>query len=299
MLNIKLAATIAATLLLTGVFAGNPITVRGDEDFIPSIEWRSIDGFGNNIDHPSWGSASILLLRLSEVAYDDGISIPAGQSRKSAREISNIVAAQDEFIPNDKKASDFIWQWGQFLDHDIDLTPGAHPAEPFDIPVPVGDPWFDPFSEGGKVISFDRSLHDGGNTPDNPRQQFNVITAYIDASNVYGSDVVRAAALRTFTDGKLKTSSDEHLPFNTDGLPNAGGPSPTLFLAGDIRANEQIALTAMHTLFVREHNRLAEELAEKNPSLNDEEIYQIVRKIVGAQIQVITYKEFLPLLPIS
>ncbi len=152
MLDMKLVAIIAVILLLTGVFASNPLAVRADDDddddfddeddddFIPSIETRSIDGFGNNIDHPSWGSASILLLRLSEVAYDDGISIPAGQSRKSVREISNIVAAQDEFIPNHKKASDFIWQWGQFLDHDIDLTPGAHPAEPFDIPVPVGDP---------------------------------------------------------------------------------------------------------------------------------------------------------------
>jgi len=69
-----------------------------------------------------------------------------------------------------------------------------------------------------------------------------------------------------------------------------------LFLAGDVRANEQVALTAMHTLFVREHNRLAEEYAEENPEWDGEQIYQKARQIVGAQMQVITYREFLPAL---
>ena len=96
--------------------------------------------------------------------------------------------------------------------------------------------------------------------------------------------------------GKLKTSAGNLLPFNTAGLPNAGGPSPNLFLAGDERANEQVALTAMHTLFVREHNRLAEGIARKRPWLDDEAIYQRARRIVGAQMQVITYKEFIPAL---
>jgi len=86
------------------------------------------------------------------------------------------------------------------------------------------------------------------------------------------------------------------LPFNTAGLPNAGGTDPSLFLAGDVRANEQVGLTAMHTLFVREHNRLAAEIAANDPALTGEEIYQEARRIVGALVQIITYKEFLPAL---
>jgi hypothetical protein len=215
----------------------------------------------------------------------------------SAREISNNLAAQPESMPNSAGVSDFVWQWGQFLDHDIDLTPEADPMVSFDIPVPLGDLFFDPNNEGDKYIVLNRSAHNYGDTRRYPREQLNVITAYIDASNVYGSDGKRAEALRTFEEGKLKTTSGgQFLPFNTEGLDNAGGPDPRLFLAGDVRANEQIALTGMHTLFVREHNRLCDEILMGNPDLTDEEIYQWARKIVGAQMQVITYNEFLPVL---
>ncbi|MGB8329028.1 MAG: peroxidase family protein, partial [Polyangiales bacterium] len=154
-------------------------------------------------------------------------------------------------------------------------------------------------STGTATIAFDRSLyHPGtGNLAAYPRQQMNELTHFIDASNVYGSDDVRAAALRTNDGtGRLLVSPGDLLPFNTAGLPNGGGTGPELFLAGDVRANEQVGLTAMHTLFVREHNRLAAEIAASDPSLSGEEIYQEARRIVGAQMQVITYNEFLPAL---
>ena len=58
----------------------------------------------------------------------------------------------------------------------------------------------------------------------------------------------------------------------------------------------KIALIAMHTLFVREHNRQAARIAEQNPSLSGNQIYEQARRIVGAQMQVITYQEYLPIL---
>jgi peroxidase len=265
-------------------------------------EVRTIDGSENNLLHPEYGSVGTTLLRKAGVGYEDRIEAPGGTNRSSTRLISNILAAQgDEIILNSAGVSDFLWQWGQFIDHDLDLTPGAYPAKPMDIPVPTGDLYFDPYYEGDKYIGMDRSIHDGGSTRRFPRQQLNMITAFIDASNIYGSDQERADVLRSFEGGKLNTSGGGHfLPFNTTGLDNAGGPDPKLFLAGDVRANEQIALTAVHTLFVREHNRLCGEIAADpsilNANLTDEQIYQRARKIVGAQLQVITYREFLPLL---
>src|SRR5712692_2126536 len=64
-------------------------------------------------------------------------------------------------------------------------------------------------------------------------------------------------------------------------------------VAGDVRANENIALTALHTLFAREHNRIVASLPS---SLSAEERFQIARRVVGAEIQYITYTEFLPAL---
>lgn len=86
------------------------------------------------------------------------------------------------------------------------------------------------------------------------------------------------------------------LPFNIEGYPNAGGESSALFFAGDVRANEQVGLISMHTLFVREHNRLVEIIAQQNPQMTGEEIYQKARKLVGAEMQIITYHEYLPIL---
>ncbi len=260
---------------------------------------RSIDGRNNNLSDPDMGAAITQLLRLFEADYSDGISELSGVDRPGPREISNAVNDQTESIENPLNSSDFLWQWGQFLDHDIDLTDAADPLEMVDISVPTGDPFFDPDSTGTRVITFNRSIYDKltGTDINNPREQLNEITAWIDASNVYGSDEQRALALRTNDGtGRLKTSDGNLLPFNTEGLRNAGGTSEDLLIAGDVRANEQVALTALHTLFVREHNRLAGIIANENPGLTGEGIYQRTRRIVGAQMQVITYEEFLPAL---
>jgi hypothetical protein len=261
--------------------------------------YRSIDGTGNHESHFTMGAANTPLRRWMPADYGDGISSMAGAARPSPREISNAVCADSQPGPNPEGASDFLWQWGQFLDHDIDLSGEMDPPEAMPIAVPVGDPFFDPFSTGLETIDLHRTVYHPGTGHDlaYPRQQLNEITAFIDASNVYGSDDVRAAALRTNDGtGRLRVSAGDLLPFNTTGLPNGGGTGPTLFLAGDIRANEQVALTAMHTLFVREHNRLAGEIAAEDPTLTGEEIYQEARRVVGALMQVITYNEFLPAL---
>ncbi len=257
--------------------------------------YRTIDGTHNNQNHPRWGSAGVRLRRKTTLYYSDGVSSPAGADRPSAREISNAVAAQSGSIPNQRNASDFFWQWGQFLDHDLVLSEPQTPAEPFDIPVPAGDPFFDPSGTDAKVIPLNRTIYRNAR---GIRQQVNEITAYIDASMVYGSDPDRALALRTLDGtGQLKVSPGRLLPFNVDGFPNAPDDNnPSFFLAGDVRANEQVGMTAMHTLFVREHNYWAKHFKRQSPHLDGDELYQWARAMVAAEIQVITYKEFLPLL---
>ncbi|KAI8498336.1 hypothetical protein Bbelb_242800 [Branchiostoma belcheri] len=70
--------------------------------------------------------------------------------------------------------------------------------------------------------------------------------------------------------------------------------SETCSLAGDIRVNEQPGLTSMHTVFLREHNRIARRLSQLNPHWDDDRVFFETRKIVGALMQKITYGEDLP-----
>ncbi len=264
---------------------------------------RTITGVDNNLANPDWGSTDVQLLRTAAADYGDGISSPGGEDRASAREISNLLASQTaEDIVNDRNLSAMVYAWGQFVDHGIDLTDATFdPAEPMPIAVPTGDAYFDPQGSGTATIDMYRSSYDPatGTSTDNPRQQINRITAFIDGSQIYGSDETRAAELRTFSGGHLKTSAGNLLPYNTDGLSNdnsTGLPTESLFLAGDVRANENIELTAMQTLFMREHNRLADKLAGQHPDWNDEQLYQQARRLVVGEIQAITYNEFLPAL---
>ncbi|MCA9038589.1 MAG: peroxidase, partial [Planctomycetaceae bacterium] len=268
-----------------------------EERQLLSAATSPIDGVGHNESSPWWGSTETELIRYASPAYEDGLSSPAGSNRPGARLVSNQIVAQAESILNDRQMSDFVWMWGQLIDHDIDLTDPAVPAEDFSIDVPAGDPWFDPLATGTVQIDLARSVSvEGEESSDGMRQQLNSITAWLDGSVVYGSSNERANALRSFDGGRLRTSEGNLLPYNDAGLPNAGGSSSSLFLAGDVRANENIALSSMHILWVREHNRLCEELSAADSSLTDQELYEKARSIVAAEIQVITYNEFLPAL---
>ena len=186
-----------------------------------------------------------------------------------------------------------VMQWGQFLDHDITLTPEndvdcecGHEEENDDecflIPIPRNDPFYSTLPSPPRCLHFTRSTPFCTSTP---REQFNLITSFIDGSSIYGSDQTTADLLREFSGGELTTSvvQDKLLPV-IDGAR----------LAGDVRAQEQPGLTSMHTLWMREHNRIAKEKAASNPNLSDEEVFQESRKRVIAQLQHIAYSEWLP-----
>ena len=177
------------------------------------------------------------------------------------------------------------------------------------IDIPQGDEFFDPLGTGEVQIHMHRSAFDpqSGTDVNNPRAFPSGITAFIDASAVYGSDKERADWLRIFEGGKLKMSAGNLLPYNTiDGelfspvdteapeMAMANMHIDKWFVAGDLRANENPLLISMHTVFAREHNRLCDELSTQNPEWTDEEIYQHARKLVGGYMQAIVYQEWLP-----
>jgi hypothetical protein len=188
----------------------------------------------------------------------------------------------------------------------MDLTPtqsGAN-AESFPIPADPTQP-----NDLMGVEPFTRSAYDPntGTSTSNPRQQINADTAFLDLSQVYGSTQFVSDALRTFHGGQMKTSPGNLLPYNNTtyftpdqltalNMANDAHqvPDTSLFAAGDVRANENIELTAIQTLFVRNHNRIAEALQDLHPHWSDEMLFQEARKINIADEEIITYTEFLP-----
>ncbi len=278
--------------------------------------FRTMDGSFNDLNNVDEGKAHIEFVREFPAAYDgDGSTI---LDRGNPRTISNTVIAQPTSLPSQAGLNRLVFTFLQFLDHDITATEEGE-SEFVPIPVPIGDPQFDPFRQGQAIIPFTRSHFEAGTgtSTNNPRMQLNTITSWIDGSVVYGSDVDRASWLRSFSGGKLKASSSAHgplLPYNTiDGeyaspidptAPRMGGDRDhdgnpqKIFVSGDVRASEQPGLTTLHTLFMKEHNRICDELIA-NGSTDDEFNYQYARKMVGGIIQSIVVYELLPTLGIN
>lgn len=279
-------------------------------------KYRSYNGTCNNRKHPSWGTAYTPFRRALEPDYCDGISSPRcafdGTALASAREISITVHRPSYYT--DPHFTVMLAVFGQFLDHDITATAGnqgqngepiecctkseQHP-ECFIVPLGKGDPYFDDYNI--TCMNFVRSAP----APTNrlgPREQYNQATAYIDGSVVYGATEDKARSLRTFDNGELKMhrtiDNRTLLPVNRDPRDGCNEKEENskgryCFDSGDARSNENLHLTSMHLLWARHHNFLANGLRSINPGWDDERLYQEARRILGAQLQHITYNEFL------
>jgi len=260
-------------------------------DTAAAVSEQSLEGSGNNIDNPTWGSINQPFIRQTPARYADGISTVGGVALASPRVISNLVfPSPDEGVTNNRDWSAMTYAWGQFVDHDMMLTAAAAPIETMTFAVPSGDDVFDKSSSGTKTMSSSRSNFDSatGTSAANPRQQVNSLTSFIDGSQVYGETSARASSLRENVGGRMSDGGINLLPRLTN--------TSDLFLTGDVRGNENPELCSLHVLFVREHNRVAAQIAASDPTLSDEELYQRSRRFVIALLQKVTYSEFLPAL---
>ncbi|WKX96764.1 hypothetical protein Q1695_012872 [Nippostrongylus brasiliensis] len=282
-------------------------------------KYRTHSGWCNNLQRPESGSAFQPLIYLLPPQYDDGIDKPRSTSIRGTplpnpRLISNIV--HKDVFREHPKYSHMTMQFGQFISHDIThspVSPGPNnevlnctrcdsffTVSPNCLPVPIpeGDPFFTTSDQEGppRCLAFIRSLN--GQNQLGPRRQINQLTSYIDGSVIYGSTSCESDDLREGQGGRLKTTFSK---------PSMSLPTPAkdqstcrsseefpCFESGDERVSQHPAITAMHTLFIREHNRIATELSRINPHWDDEVLYQEARRIVGAEIAHICFNEFLP-----
>ncbi|XP_066506778.1 eosinophil peroxidase-like [Hoplias malabaricus] len=309
-------------------------------------KYRTVDSVCNNRKNPRLGAANTPVARWLPPIYEDGVFQPKGWDPKKlyngvilplVRLVSNrIISTGDANITGDGEYTHLLTFFGQWNDHDLTFTPqtasirsysngincdeSCDRTEPcFPIQYPPGDPRLSkpeplgclPFFRSAPACGSGNNAYNFGGTP-NLREHVNALTAFLDASQVYGSDKSLALELRDLSSdfGLLKVNDRfqdngrEILPFtkmeskmcstrnkilNTNGLEEI-----PCFIAGDGRVDENVALTSLHTLFMREHNRLARSLRILNPHWTGETLYQEARKIMGAFHQVIDFRDYLP-----
>lgn len=271
-----------------------------------SKRYRTHDGTCNNVRKSRLGSAQMPFNRFLAPAYSDGIEelrqSVLGGALPSARFISILVHGSRE---SDSPVTLMLAQWGQFIDHDLTSTAqprsingsvpqccGVSELHPSCAPikVPLDDPWLAPLNV--RCLEFLRSAP--AQRRDcllSWREQTNQVTSYLDASTIYSSSERNSENSRVFENGLLLFGKGQP----RDDVCLRGALANQCIRPGDSRSGEQPGLLAMHHSLVLEHNEIASELADMNLHWSDEKIYQESRRIVGAMVQHITYREFLPL----
>src|ERR1700722_8123578 len=244
-------------------------------------EFRPIGGIGNNLKYSKLNiPPNTPEIALAPPNYAPGTTNGLVNG-PNPRTISNIIAGGtgangQNGETDDTVASAWLYVFGQFVDHDIDLeeTPPDSPA--INIVVPTGDPVFAP----GTVIAMTRDTMSPVTGT-----IINTVAGYLDLSQLYGVSADVAASLRN-ADGTLMTSDNgECLPVVDDS-----------FVTGDPRVTENPELTALTTLFMREHNYWVATLKAENPGWTGDQLYNKARAITTAEYQNIVYTEYLPLL---
>ncbi|KAK5916372.1 hypothetical protein CgunFtcFv8_011362 [Champsocephalus gunnari] len=295
-------------------------------------KYSSISGLCNNRQNPLMGVASTPLVRWLPAEYEDGGREPKGWNQGRLHngfqlpppwEVSKKIMSSSSKLKDDVY-SHMLVEWGQYISHDMTMTPqikggaglwsdvdclktcqNVHPC----FPIETGDS----IKAARGCMPFFRSnaacaIHRGSDIRQAlQRQQMNGITSFIDASTVYGHSPRLQSSLRDLSglDGKLAVNDQfrDHTgrtyPPSVANLPSACRQGPHVervecFRAGDSRLNEGLPLICLHTLWLREHNRIAEALKHINSHWSPETIYQETRKIVGALHQIITMRDYVP-----
>lgn len=204
--------------------------------------------------------------------------------------VDDIRGISDEFCSAGNPSSNaygltnMVWAFGQFIDHDIVGT-----LENKDSPAVAvqGAP--------GRVMNLHRVETQGKGRHPRP---VNIHTGRVDGGALYGTNKqFEHNVLREPGTCLLRVSMPGFLPVSKE--PDADGTFK--FVSGDNRVDEHAILTSMHTLWLREHNRLCDTLEghRRYKRLSSDRKYTIVRSTVIAKMQQVAVNEWLPALGIS
>ncbi|CAI4231916.1 unnamed protein product [Auanema sp. JU1783] len=280
-------------------------------------KYRSYSGHCNNILSPLRGAVYEPMRRMLSPDYADKISDP--RVATNGKVLPSPLVLSTLFTPapaGHVSCSLMLAQWSSFLYDDL-----AHISRAFynlnqestqeHIPMPccrnnVTHSECYPILKNGsdECLSYTRTIPvPRENCTLGFREQGNLVTSYLDGSQIYGSFTETTNRLRSFQDGKLAMrvwpSYRNGIPMDassSDVFCRTSNPSYKCFLTGNHRSNFLPSSNSFYALWMRQHNRVAEKLKKLNTEWDDERLFQETRRIIVAQIQHITYREYLPLI---
>ncbi|MGB7442503.1 MAG: peroxidase family protein [Coleofasciculaceae cyanobacterium] len=241
---------------------------------------RTADGSFNDLNDPKMGMVGTRFGRnvpLNKV-YPDEKNI----LNPNPRTVSRTLLTRDQFVPA-TTLNILAAAWIQFQTHDW-FSHGANQQDnKFQIPLEEGDDW----PEEHRPLEVKKTLTDETRPEGDksgPPTFINTVTHWWDASQVYGSDQETIDKLRSHVDGKMIIGEDGLLPLD----PEAG-----VDIAG-FQDNWWVGMSLLHTLFVKEHNSICDQLKQQYPDWNDKELFDHARLINAALIAKIHTVEWTP-----
>ncbi|XP_017767878.1 PREDICTED: dual oxidase-like [Nicrophorus vespilloides] len=282
------------------------------------VEFPGYDGWYNNLARPDSGAIDKPLLRRSPAAYEDGTYLPAGSDRPNPFELSDkLLSGPIGSQSKTGKNALLVFFGQQVVEEILDAQRPACPPEYFNIKIPEYHRYRNLSKHTEMPLLRTRFDQRTGLNPNNPRQQLNEITPYIDGGLMYGISKQWADQLRTYSngtidpDGMLASSHDGLFPeYNTHRLPLANPPPPfhhkefienheifnvsRFFKLGNPRGNENTFLLTFGILWFRWHNYLAKSIRGLHRDWPSEKVFNEARKWVIATQQHIIMDEWLP-----
>ncbi|MEV5981577.1 peroxidase family protein [Streptomyces sp. NPDC052114] len=240
---------------------------------------RTYDGTYNDLSAPTMGAVGAPFGRnLQPVYRPDLFDVPNPVT------VSRRLLYRDTFLPA-TSLNVLAAAWIQFQVHDWvnhrRHKPGGQAVE---VPLPPGTTWHNtPGGPAEQVMRFaeNEGIHLPGDRP--PLLFANTASHWWDGSEVYGENEHTARFLREPDGGAKLRLDDGHLPLGQNGIPLTG-----------FADNWWLGLSAMHTLFAREHNAVCDALRHAYPSMGEESVYHTARLVVSALIAKIHTVEWTP-----
>ncbi|EHB15191.1 Thyroid peroxidase, partial [Heterocephalus glaber] len=285
-------------------------------------KYRLITGACNNRDHPTWGASNTALARWLPPAYEDGFSQPRGWNPSllyhgfplpPVREVTQkVIQVPNEAVTEDAQYSDFLTVWGQYIGHDMALTPQSTAGADCQLTCENRSPCFPiqvaPDACGSlKIRSLVSVLVADGkdrkflvrvrqvrtlSSSENQKRPHTICHIQF-ACSLPQANVSRGL-VRLWIKHSVRGLTMTRADTRSQDLPCPARFWLCSFLAGDGRASEVPALAALHTLWLGGATRLAAALGALNPHWSADTVYQEARKVVGALHQIITLRDYSP-----